>query len=275
MDFRRYTPGWPLSEFVHLFWSCEQYRAPHAKERLLPDGSVELVINLRADISRTYDRDNPERCHTCPGVIVAGPHSNFFVIDTDEQEGCMGIHFRPGGAFPFLGVPADELHDTLVGLDALWGRAAAELRERMLDFATPEERFSELGLILLERLGCSRSPHPAVAFSLRRFEHTPHIRTVGDITREVALSSRRFIQVFREQVGMSPKLYCRVRRFQAAVQAIGTGKAVDWTTVALDCGYYDQAHFIHDFRAFSGLTPTMYLSQHTAHLNHVPLDSVT
>ena len=275
MDYRRYTPGWPLSEFVQLFWSCERYRLPHARERILPDGSVELVINLRADISRTYDRDNPERCHAFPGVIVAGPHSNFFVIDTDEQEGCMGIHFRPGGAFALLGLPADELHNTLVGLDSLWGRAAAELRERMLECATPEERFRELERILLVRLGRGPSRHPAVAFSLREFERAPHVQTVGDTTRQVALSSRRFIQIFREQVGMSPKLYCRVRRFQTAVQTIGAGKAVDWASVALDCGYYDQAHFIHDFRAFSGLTPTMYLSQHTAHLNHVPLHSVT
>jgi len=275
MEIRRYTPGWPLSEFVHLFWSCEHYRVPHAKERILPDGSAELVINLRADINRVWDRDRPERCSTCAGVIVAGPHSNFFVIDTDEQQGCMGIHFRPGGAFPFLGLPADELHDKLVGLDALWGRAAAEMRDRMLELATPEERFRELERILLQRVGGRLSRHPAVAFSLPRFEHAPQLQSVGDVTRQIALSSRRFIQVFREQVGMTPRLYCRVRRFQAAVQTIGEGRTVDWAAVALDCGYYDQAHFIHDFRAFSGLTPTMYFSQHTPHLNHVPLDSVT
>jgi len=275
MVFRRYTPDWPLSEFVRLFWWCEQHRPTHQKERLLPDGSVELVINLRKDISRTYDREHPERCNTLPGAIVAGPHSNYFVIDTEEQEGCMGIHFRPGGAFLFLGVPADELHNQLVGLDALWGRAATELRERMLAAPTPEARFAELERILLSRVGRSLSRHAAVAFSLRKFLNQPHVHTVGDVTREIALSPRRFIEVFRRQVGMTPKLFCRVQRFQRAVQAIGAGKSVDWATVALDCGYYDQAHFIHDFRAFSGITPAVYLSLHNDHLNHVPLESVT
>ena len=91
------------------------------------------------------------------------------------------------------------------------------------------------------------------------------------MTERIGLSPRRFIQVFREEVGLTPKLFCRIRRFQEVLGLIGRGQHVEWAEVALACGYFDQAHFIHDFRAFSGLNPKAYLAHRGEHLNHVPL----
>ena len=95
--------------------------------------------------------------------------------------------------------------------------------------------------------------------------------TIAWMTEQIGLSPRRFIQLFRQQVGLTPKSFCRVRRFQQALTTVHGTKQVDWTQVALDCGYYDQAHFIHDFQSFSGMTPSAYLAAATPHLNHVPL----
>jgi AraC-like DNA-binding protein len=91
------------------------------------------------------------------------------------------------------------------------------------------------------------------------------------VTAQVGLSARRFIDVFGGEVGLTPKLFCRVRRFQKVLRGVAHGRRADWAAVAADCGYFDQAHFIHDFRAFSGLSPTAYLTQRTEHLNHVPI----
>ena len=84
-------------------------------------------------------------------------------------------------------------------------------------------------------------------------------------------SQRRFIQLFSNEVGLTPKLFCRVNRFQRVVRSLASIEEVDWAEVALDCGYYDQAHFIHDFQDFAGITPSAYLEHCTEHLNHVPL----
>jgi len=113
--------------------------------------------------------------------------------------------------------------------------------------------------------------HPAVAAALKELQCVPQTRTLSDLVEHIGLSPRRFIQVFRAEVGLTPKLFCRIQRFQEVVRRIGRGQPVDWLDVALACGYFDQAHFIHDFRAFSGLTPTTYLAQGSEHLNHVPL----
>ncbi|WP_420917122.1 helix-turn-helix domain-containing protein [Dictyobacter halimunensis] len=91
------------------------------------------------------------------------------------------------------------------------------------------------------------------------------------IASEVGLSQRHFIQVFGEAVGLTPKLFCRVQRFQALLRSLEYGRPVHWAEAALNCGYYDQAHCIHDFQAFSGLTPSTYLSSRGQFHNHVPL----
>src|SRR5262249_20951670 len=111
--------------------------------------------------------------------------------------------------------------------------------------------------------------HPAVAFALDTFGRAPRRVSVGRVTDAIGLSAKRFIECFKAQVGFTPKAYCRVLRFQQALAAASKGAAVDWRDVALSAGYYDQAHFIHDFRAFSGMTPNVYLSLRTGYQNHV------
>src|SRR3984893_9100332 len=96
----------------------------------------------------------------------------------------------------------------------------------------------------------------------------PETQKIAAVADRIGLSARRFIDVFRKEVGLTPKLFCRVRRFQKVLRLVQRGRPVAWADVALDCGYYDQAHFIHDFRAFSGLTPTAYLQVWGEHLHY-------
>jgi AraC-like DNA-binding protein len=254
-----YIPRPPLSDFVEMFWLYEGYSQPHARERLLPTGTIELVIDLREDAGSTEH------------AVVCGAHSEFFVLDTSRQAAVLGVHFRPGGAFPFLNLPAGELHNQHVTLDTLWGRKAGQLRERVLEARTPAARFRILEESLLALANGCLERHPAVGFALKQFQVVPGGRSIADVTDEIGLSPRRFSQVFEEEVGLTPKLYCRVRRFQQVLRVIHQGQPFEWANLALACGYYDQAHFIHDFRAFSGISPTAYLRDKTEHLNHVPL----
>ena len=95
--------------------------------------------------------------------------------------------------------------------------------------------------------------------------------SVGDITDKISLSPRRFIELFNDQVGMTPKVFCRVRRFQRALEEIQRRRNLKWAELAPDCGYYDQAHFICDFKEFCGLTPADYLNQASEYPNFVPV----
>jgi AraC-like DNA-binding protein len=151
-----------------------------------------------------------------------------------------------------------------------WGAEASYLREGLLEAKTPEAKFGVFERALLRRIVKPLERHPAVRFAVDNFQRRPH-RAISSVTHQIGLSERRFIQVFAEQVGLTPKLFCRVKRFQRVLRHIARSESIDWTQIALSCGYFDQAHFIHDFRAFSGINPSLYLANKTQFQNHVVL----
>jgi AraC-like DNA-binding protein len=269
--YRARVPDPPLSQFVELLWLVHGPRPPHAKERVLPTGALQLIINLAHDEIRVYDPAEMDRSRRFPGSLVAGAGSRFGVIDAAIHTSAIGVAFKPGGAFPFLGVPARDLRDADTPLETLWGAGAGELRDRLLYSGTPAARF---GLLQRALLAHARSPlerRPEVALALGEFGRDPGGATVEEVAARAGLSHRRFIEVFADEVGLTPKVYRRVRRFQRALRTTEGSQPVDWPDVALECGYYDQAHLARDFRAFAGLSPTAYLTQRGDQRNHVPL----
>ena len=182
----------------------------------------------------------------------------------------MGAAFKRGGGFPFFHLPAGELHNAQVSLEELWGPKAAELRERLLEAPTPAARFVVLERALIEQ-AARFTRHPAVTFALSEFGKLARPRTIGDVTDQIGMSPRRFIRLFNDEVGLTPKLFCRVQRFQEVLHIIRLGHISNWAVMASECGYFDQAHFIHDFRAFSGINPTAYAANLGEFPNHVPL----
>ncbi len=265
MIYRSYMPAAPLSEFIERIWQCSDVPSVQPV-RILPTGALELVINLSEDALRTYDSLEADRSEHYAGAVVAGAYKECLLIDPMHRAAIMGVHFKPGGAFPFLGAPADELTGMHVGLDALWGSAAADLRERLCA-ASFDGRFSLLEVMLAERLRTRTERHRAVPAALRLFTQSGGSTRVRDVARSIGLSQRQFIQVFASEVGLTPKVFCRVLRFQKARSLLHDGNARDWADLAVDCGYFDQSHLIHDFQAFAGLTPANYLRQSSRYVS--------
>lgn len=269
MQFRARTPRAPLGAFIESIWICRNDPRPFALERILPTGAAQLVVNLEEDEIRRYDADDADRCDSTSGTVLAGVQSSYSVIDTDEQKWVLGVSFRPAGTVPFVRVPADEMQDADVPLDLLWNRrVAATVRERLLECREPGAALDTMEHVLSE-MRRPVEPHPAVTYALEAFARQPGTMRIGDVTDTLGLSPKRFIEHFKADVGLTPKRYCRILRFQRAIARASHGHRLDWTQLALDCGYYDQAHFAHDFRAFSGLSPTAYQRARTEFPNHV------
>lgn len=189
----------------------------------------------------------------------------------------MGVHFRPAGGTAFLGLPAGELHNENISLNELWKGHAAELREQLLQVSTAATRFQVLEKFLMQMLRPAKlirsgSPnrHPAVDFALQQFQRST-LPTMSAVADQIGFSTRHFNQLFRHQVGLTPKLFCRIQRFQQVLNLLSGKNQVDWMDVVFTCGYFDQAHLIHEFRAFADCTPTEYLSQRGFHPCHVEL----
>jgi len=269
LAFHYRTPSPALAPYVSMIWLSQGAPPAHRKERVLPNGAAALILNLAEDRIDSYGRERPHLAVRHNGAIVAGPRSQYEIIDTECQRLLAGVLLQPAGAALFLGVPAYELTDLDVPLDSLWGRQAGLLRERAMYAATPEATLAAIEFGLLARLP-DQPPPPVVAFALGQL-HRSCPPPISEVAVATGYSQRRFIELFRRHTGITPKTYHRIWRFQNALHRAHRGDGVSWTELALSCGYYDQAHFVHDFRAFSGITPTGYFLNRGVYASHVPL----
>ena len=106
-----------------------------------------------------------------------------------------------------------------------------------------------------------------MAVALEEFTNISQARTVSEVAKLTGYSRRRFIELFNDEVGIKPKIFSRIQRFQAALELVKRASPVSWSEIALACGYYDQAHLIRDFQTFSGLTPAAYVDEHLGDLS--------
>jgi AraC-like DNA-binding protein len=183
----------------------------------------------------------------------------------------IGVHFKRGGATPFLDVPASELRDTTAPIEDVCGQAAVSLRERLLEQENPDERLAILERWLAARLMARRRvAEPAVLWAARQIERRPHVQ-IREVADHIGRSSRWFISRFADDVGLTPKVFGRVQRFQRALRRLHRSTGPDLAGVAASTGYFDQAHLTHEFRSIAGLTPSQYLASRTGFLNHVAI----
>ena len=274
MIFCRHIPGEPLAHFVDWFWFYEDCYPSHRREHVLPDGTFELVIDLREEPRKLFDRENGNRYTSFRRGWLSGAHSAYIIIDAMPGSSMMGVHFKAGGAAAFLGLSAAELRDQVVELEAIWGGCAWKWRERLLAAIGPQAKFRLLEQFLLGLLFRGKSDvtrQRQITWALQRFRREPHTLTIGAVVDELGISHKHFIEQFRRRVGLTPKLFCRIQRFQQVLSKITSQQSVEWADIASACGYFDQAHFVHDFQAFAGLNPTRYLSYQMDYPNFVPV----
>jgi AraC-like DNA-binding protein len=233
---------------VDCFWIQQGYSQAHTRERVLPSGTMAVVFSVDSEGRRAS--------------TVAGARSRFLELDTSRPFNAVGVHFKPGGGSPFFGIPSSELRNQNLALDLLWGRFAGTIADRLWDAETPQDQFGILEDALLQKGRARLTFHPTVQYALDVIERSAGAHSVARVVNRIGMSPRRFLDVFRWEVGLSPKAFCRIRRFAAVLRTIERSGDVDWADVALSCGYFDQPHFNHEFRSFSGVSPSTYLRDH-------------
>lgn len=263
---RRPIPA--LAPFVDHLWYVDE-PLPPGRDRTLPTGAAQLVVNLAADSLRWYDGERLDHVHSTAGAGLCAVLARPIGVDTADQAATAGLAFRPGGAAAFVDPPVAALTDPVTGLDELWGRSGATLRERVLSAPTPQARLAVLEHVLLERLARPADPvrDPALGYAVRALDRGA---AVGSVVDRLGFSASTFQRRFRAAVGLSPKQFARVRRLQRVLPD-AAGDDVEWALLAGAHGYADQAHLIHEFRALTGVTPGQYRPRSADARNHVPL----
>lgn len=232
--YREHPPPQRLQPYVECFWSLE---SPDAVPEypVLPDGCVDIVYS------------------PCTGPQLVGTMSRTRKFGFDPGDLRVGVRFRPAMAAGFVQAPGSETTDRLLPLSDVWGTRGRQLSARMAETKSAQQAIALLEAELVD----ASQPGIVQKVSAHIVDHSGQVR-VDDLARDAGLSARQLRRLFLDQLGLTPKHFCRVIRFRHSLPRLRVSRRGDWAEVALDCGYYDQAHFINDFREFSGYTPSEF-----------------
>jgi len=267
MEYLSRVPRPPLDGLIDDLYYLEG-ASPYARLTLPPAPAALLIVNLGAPF-RIRAGNDIETAEYADGCVVTTP-TRAWEFGYPLRTRSVGVHFKPWGLAPLLPMPAAELCDRPVTIEQVWGRPAiAELRDRL---ATADEPYEMLTLLEEE---LTRRLSETAGLGLVR--HTSNVIAaasgavaIGDLSVAAGVSSTHLAQRFKELIGVTPKRLARSQRFAATMLAIDPAEPIDWGDLAAGGGYFDQAHFGHEFREFTGLTPTQYIELRRRFLREHP-----
>ncbi|HMQ61996.1 MAG TPA: AraC family transcriptional regulator [Flavilitoribacter sp.] len=266
-----HIPAPPLNRFIESFFYYTGFQPGHAVDRFIPDGNVYMIFDLTDRPKYIYDNHTLKEIQSCKRVWFSGFRTEPITIPSGAESEMIVVNFHKGKAFPFLSLPLGEVTNYVVDAELVLKNDILDLRDRLVEAATIDAKFHILEQHLLGDFLNHLQLNPFVDFVISSIENSPHRLSLKLVADKVGYSQKHTIKLFRDHVGVTPKEFLRIVRFQKAVAEIEQGGFVSWTALADDCGYYDQSHFIADFRFFSGFTPVEYLSQRGEFLNYLPI----
>ena len=256
MLFRQFQPSKELSGYIKCYWILECEYQPGLPERILPDGCTELIFHYGDSYSRLSEEGLTEQAKS----LLVGQIKRAIQLQANGQTGMLGVRFYPWGLHALMGMPVSELTDQHIDARLIF-KQLSELEEQV-------NNQGHVGMI--ERtegflLGILRSQKQKHFYQANRFAAIiRHIsgtddNAVGVMAASANMSVRQFNRKFNEVTGLSPKHYLRITRMQEFIsQYRQSGDAKSLSSVIYDCGYYDPAHFSHDFKDIAGVKPSEY-----------------
>lgn len=281
-EFALHTPKAPLDRHVESIIFYAGFAPAHHREKLIPDGAIQLIVDLTDTPKKLYASETSPVAVDFRKSWISGMHQRWIVIEAQPQSSMMVIRFRPGGAWAFIRHDAEALTNAVYAFDDVVGIDATSLRDRVLAAPTAAEKFAAAEAWLLERAGDELPLNPAAAWIASRLGRPLGMR-VRDLVEETGFTERHVLNLFRRWIGVSPKQYARISRFQVLLQTLATGVPMDpamraaalpspdWARLAAETGYADQSHLSHEFQAFAGTTPGAYVAAYSGLTNYLPI----
>ncbi len=246
-------PPRALRPYIREYVGWFEHMASPLCRRELPTEVIPVIINFGSAV-RIFDGDDLTRW-TDYSSFTTGAYDTYVLVGSAGPSGGLQINFTILGARLFLGRPLVDLTNRVVPLDDVLGRSASGLIGELHDATSWEQRFAIVDREVMRRIAIARAVAPEVLCSWHRLERSFGQAPIADLVRETGWSQKHLIARFREQLGLAPKTLARVLRFGRAVSLIKTQRSQRLSDVALECGYYDQAHFSRDVAEFAGVSP--------------------
>lgn len=259
-----------LSHAVESAFYLGDYSPEHEIERLIPDGLVSLVIELDGNDRYIYDNTSFEAIQTCRHSWLSGMHNRYISISAIPKTELIGVRFKAGGLFPFVNADVYRIFNKVVDASEYFPDSIDSLRTSLIK-AEPETKLERLEQWLLEHFRYKEGVNSAIEHACERIVADPTVSTLEQIREDVPYSEKQFIHNFKHQVGITPKVFQRIVRFNQILPKIQEKETIEWAEISEDCGYFDQPHFIRDFKQFSGFNPSEFLDSSSGRSNFIPL----
>lgn len=258
MVYNEYNPSETLAPYIRCYWNLENQDTSTARnrERIFPDGCIELIFHY-GDLFRKYDTENTYEIQ--PRSFIHGQLKRFIEIEATGRIGIFSVRFQPGGLQGFIGFNVSELTDRVVSIEEIWGKDGQNISDEILKAGNPEERIQAIEKFLLSKLTAT-DKDKLIANCVDMIIQRHGNISIEELVVAQGISKRQIERMFTAGVGISPKFMARIIRFNHTLQMIENKTFNNFTSVAFEVGFYDQAHFIKDFRELTGLNPKQYFS---------------
>ncbi|MGH9755639.1 MAG: AraC family transcriptional regulator [Blastocatellia bacterium] len=259
--YREFQPAPSLSNHVECLWLLESSDQGESatQERILPDGCFELILNFGAPFR---ERKEAGRSELQPSRFVVGQMTQPVLVSPTGPVQLLGIRFAPGGALPFFPIPPGELTNRITPLEDVAGALDRELSGRAYEARELAEKIGIVETLLIKQMNAKEERGASLRKAISEIVSSGGQTSVDRLAKGLGVSGRQLERRFMSEVGLGPKLLCRILRFQRVFRAVECADK-NWAGIAADCGYHDQAHLIRDFRQFAGQTPSVLFKHFT------------
>ena len=258
MDYQTHTPSEILSDFVKCYWTLVAPAEAHPeRQKIVPDGCMEMIIHY-GDLYKQFRDDESDFIQ--PRSFVFGQLTKPLVIAPTGVTGIIAVRFHPDGFIPFSTIPVSAMENRAVALTELYGQAGAQLETAIISTRHQAERIVILETFLVKRLTDKKSIDALTASSVDVLLSLKGQLSVDQLATQQRTSRRQLERRFATTVGLSPKQLAKIIRLQHTLKNLDEKKFTNLASLAAEHGYFDQAHFIKDFKEFTGMTPKQFFA---------------
>ena len=260
MQGKIFEPSEDLKGFVMCYWTLDFPREDTPQmNTIIPDGTMKLIFHY-GDLYWHHPENGVKflqaRC------FLIGQLTRPYVVEPNGDTGTFVIRFHPNGFLPFATIPIKEMENTPVPLDTLYGAEGRALEQSILNAETTQERIDIAEKFLLNRLQDSKTIDRIVQSTVDTILMAKGQLSVTELSKKNHVHRRQLVRKFSSSIGLSPKQLSKTMRLQAVLKTLSNQKKSKLTDLAYDNEYYDQSHFIKDFREFTGLSPKEFYGDH-------------
>ena len=259
MNYQTFEPSKELDSFVKCYWTLESPEEENPqRQRIVPDACIEMIFHY-GDLYKQYTANGNSIIQ--PRCFVIGQLTQPLEIKPTGETGIFSVRFHPEGFMPFATIPIKEMDDKAISLEQLFRKDGAEIEKNILDAESTTERIRLVEVFLLQRLADTNTIDRIVQSTVETILTANGQVSVEELSKQINISRRQLERKFSSAIGLSPKQLSKTIRLQATLKILLNKQFTSLTSLAYEGEYYDQAHFIRDFKEFTGLTPKDFYSE--------------